>query len=114
MPYIDVTTNISLGEEKTGALKSDPARGLAASFPGKTENWLMLNFRENAAMYFAGDAAPCAMIDVHLFGAQAKKNYDAMTSGVTKLVAETCGIPENRIYIKYAEYDKWGWNGSNF
>ena len=24
------------------------------------------------------------------------------------------GIPADRVYVKYTEYDKWGWNGSNF
>ena len=54
------------------------------------------------------------MIDVSIFGSQLKKNYDKMTAAVTELVAKECAIPAARIYVKYTEYDKWGWNGSNF
>ena len=114
MPYIDVHTNTELPREKTEALKSEIARVLADSFPGKTENWLMLRFNGGEDMFFGGSAAPCAMIDVFIFGAQAKKNYDKMTAAVTELIAEECAIPAERIYVKYTECDKWGWNGGNF
>ena len=114
MPYIDVHANIALPEEKTEILKSRIARVLADSFPGKTENWLMLKFRGDEDIYFAGTAEPCAMVDVAIFGPQSKKNYDKMTEAVTDLVAGECGIPADRIYVKYTEFDKWGWNGGNF
>ena len=114
MPYIDVRSNITLVPEKTEQLKTDLARVLADSFPGKTENWLMLAFRGGEDMYFAGSAEPCAMVDVSIFGSQLKKNYDRMTKAVCALLEETCGIPADRVYVKYTEYDKWGWNGSNF
>ena len=67
-----------------------------------------------AGICCAGSDAPCCMIDVSIFGGQAKKNYDKMTTAVTELIAEECAIPAERIYVKYTEYDKWGWNGSNF
>ena len=54
------------------------------------------------------------MVDVSIFGPQTKKNYGKMTAAVTDLIAEACGIPADRIYVKYTEYDKWGWNGGNF
>ena len=114
MRYIDIRTNVTLLPEKTEALKSSVAKALAASFPGKTENWLMIGLSGGETLYFAGSDAPCCMIDVSIFGAQSQKNYDKMTAAVTELVAKECAIPANRIYVKYAEYDKWGWNGSNF
>ena len=54
------------------------------------------------------------MVDVSIFGPQTKKNYGKMTAAVTDLIAKACGIPADRIYVKYTEYDKWGWNGGNF
>ena len=42
MPYIDIKTNITITKEKTDILKAELADVLASSFPGKTENWLML------------------------------------------------------------------------
>ncbi len=114
MPYIDIHTNTALPAEQTAELKTAFAKVLEASFPGKTEPWLMLNFHGNEDMYFAGTAEPCAMVDVALFGAQNKKNYDKMTAAVCALLSQKCAISSDRIYVKYVEYDKWGWNGGNF
>ena len=38
--------------------------------------------------------------------------YDV--AAVCALIEAECGIPASRVYVKYTEYDKWGWNGSNF
>ena len=51
MPYIDIHANTDLSREKTAELKSEIARVLADSFPGKTENWLMLKFSGGEDMF---------------------------------------------------------------
>jgi hypothetical protein len=114
MPYIEFKTNTSLDHNQKELLKSKTAEILAASFPGKTENWLMIRFDSQSDMYFGGSDAPCMMIDVSIFGAQKSSGYDKMTSSMCTLISNECGIPENKVYIKYTEYDKWGWNGGNF
>lgn len=114
MPYITVTTNQTLGADKTAALKAKIAKALSDSMPGKTENWLMLRFDGGQEMFFGGSGAPCLMADVCVFGKQSKENYAKMTAAVTKILSEDCEVPAERIYVKYTEYDKWGWNGSNF
>ena len=114
MPYIDLKTNVKLPKETTELLKSEIAGILSNSFPGKTENWLMLNFTGDSTMYFAGSDAPCMFVDVAIFGSQTDKSYDKMTAALTDLLTKTCGIPANRLYVKYAEVFHWGWNGSNF
>ncbi len=114
MPYIDIHANTDLSREKTAELKSEIARVLADSFPGKTENWLMVRVSAGETMFFAGSPAPCMMVDICLFGAQSKANYQKMTAAVCRLAGDECGIPADRVYVKYTEYDQWGWNGSNF
>ena len=114
VPYIDITTNASLTPEVIESLKSKIADALAASFPGKTENWLMVRVSAGETMFFAGSPAPCMMVDVAIFGAQSKTGYQKMTAAVCALAGDECGLPADRVYVKYTEYDKWGWNGSNF
>ena len=114
MPYIDIHANTELSREKTAELKSEIARVLADSFPGKTENWLMVRVSAGETMFFAGSPAPCMMVDVAIFGAQSKTGYQKMTAAVCPLAEDECGLPADRVYVKYTEYDKWGWNGSNF
>lgn len=114
MPYIDVKSNIVLTKEKTALLKAEFAEILASSFPGKTENWLMMSFTGEADMYFAGSDAPCMMVDIAIFGSQSDVSYDKMTAGVCSLIEKECAVPANRVYVKYREYDRWGWNNMNF
>ena len=114
MPYIELSTNSALHPGQADALKAKLAAVLADSFPGKTENWLMVKLADKCAMYFAGSPDPCAMVDISVFGAQSKAAYQKMTAAVCALIEAECGIPASRVYVKYTEYDKWGWNGSNF
>lgn len=114
MPYIDISTNASLAPDAIASLKSKIAEALAASFPGKTENWLMVRVSDGETMFFAGSPAPCMMVDIAIFGAQSKAGYQKMTAAVCLLAEKECGIPADRVYVKYTECDKWGWNGSNF
>lgn len=93
MPYIELKTNIALTHEKEDFLKSKIADVLASSFPGKTENWLMVRFDRRSEMYFGGSEAPCMMIDVSIFGKQDKSGYDKMTAAACELIEKECGHP---------------------
>ncbi len=114
MPYITVQTNLTVIKEKCDAIKEKLAVALADAFPGKTEEWLMLKMEDNITMYFAGTTAPCVMVNVDIFGKQSASGYDKMTSSVCEIISGVTGVPKNRMYVKYSEYDHWGWNGSNF
>lgn len=107
-------TNITVAKEKEQNLKAQIAEILADSFPGKSENWLMLRFTDEERMYFAGNDAPCAMLRVALFGKASAASYDKMTDAVCSLLEKELGIPANRVYVKYEEVSHWGWNNSNF
>ncbi|MBQ3602642.1 MAG: hypothetical protein IJA02_02235 [Clostridia bacterium] len=113
MPYISTKTNITVSKEQEIALKT--AFGKAIELvPGKSERWLMLDFSDNRRLWFVGDDAPAAMLEVEIFGAASASAYDALTAELTDKVSETLGIPASRIYVKYEEIGNWGWNGSNF
>ena len=114
MPYIEIKTNINLTKEQDEVIKSRAAGILAASFPGKTENWLMVNIEGGHEMYFAGSDGACMMIDVAIFGKQSSDGYDKMTRDMCAFIDEEFGIAKDRVYIKYSEYTHWGWNGVNF
>ncbi|MBE6541521.1 MAG: hypothetical protein E7672_03640 [Ruminococcaceae bacterium] len=114
MPLITAQTNIIFAKEKEIKLKSDLAVALAESFPGKTENWLMINFEYGCSMYFGGSDAPCMVVTIEIFGKQTTESYDKMTEKTCQLISSVCGIPSDRIYVKYAEVERWGWNGRNF
>ena len=114
MPDITGQTNSSFEKEKEVRLKSELAKILAECVPGKTENWLMINFEYGCSMYFAGSDAPCMLVSIEIFGTQADHSFEMMTEKTCDLFSSVCGIPANRIYVKYDEVDRWGWDGKNF
>ena len=113
MPYIEVKTNTAITKEQEITVKSKIAEILVASFPAKTENWLMVDITEKSHMYHAGLDTPCAMIEVAIAGKGTAEAFEKMTDGLCALVEKELGIPADRVYVKYEEVTYWGWNGSN-
>ena len=106
MPYIETTSNVSIPGRKEQVIK-DRMGDAIEKIPGKTESWLMLSFRDNAAMYFKGTDAPCAICQVKLFGGSAtEEDYAALTEALTDILREELDIDSDRIYVTYEEI--WG------
>ncbi len=114
MPFIDTKLNIRLTEEKEAILKKRLGEAISV-FPGKSEYWLMLNFTDNARMWFRGYRQfPIAMVEVKLFGSADEETCAAMTKILCELFQEELGITPDHVYVKYEFTDCWGWNGENF
>lgn len=110
MPFIRTSTNVSIDDNKIMNLKNK--YGVAITTMGKTENWLMLEFNDNAKMFFAGSSEPLAFVDVKTYGNP--NNSNAMTHELTKIINEELGIDSSRIYVSYQGINDWGYNGNNF
>ncbi len=113
MPYINVKTNAAVPAQKAETIKSALGQAITA-IPGKSENWLMVGIEAGQMLWFQGSDAPAAIVEVTIYGSAAASAYDAMTGKVTSILNDALGIAPNRIYVKYAETEHWGWNGSNF
>ena len=114
MPFINTKTNISITPAQETRLKTDFGKAISL-IPGKSESWLMLNFEPESHMYFRGDgAAPCAIIEVKIYGSASRTAYDNLTEKLTYIVNDVLSVPTDRIYIKYDEVQNWGYNGNNF
>ncbi len=113
MPYIETKTNALISKQKEIQLKESFAKAIEL-IPGKSEQWLMLNFSDNERIWFSGDDSPSAILKVEIFGSASNSSYDALTAELTDIVSSVLEISPSRIYIKYDEINNWGWNGSNF
>ena len=114
MPFINLKTTKEISKENEAILRADFGEKIAL-IPGKSENWLMLNFEDNCRMAFRGEATPdIAMIEVELFGGASESAYERLTAALTASVERTLGIRPDRIYVKYEEISTWGYNGGNF
>ena len=111
MPYIEVTANTPIPEEKREIIKSRLGKDI--SFLGKSEVWLMISFHDNSPMYFSGTDKPAAIVSVDLLGSARTDAYNKLTASVTETIVEQLSIPADRIFVKYSEYKHWGYNGAN-
>lgn len=113
MPFIEVKTNVPVAADTAAQLKAGLGKAITA-IPGKSETWLMVNICGGQMMYFQGTDAPCAMVEVKLYGGASSSAYQAMTERTTDVVSACLNVPAGRIYVKYDEVEHWGMGGSNF
>ena len=107
MPYIELKTTVSISPEKSQSLKAAFGKAIEC-FPGKSESWLM-------DMYFKGsNKTDCAMVSVDLLGKVSSSASEKMTSVLCGVLSEELSLAPDRIYVKYAGFSDWGWNGGNF
>lgn len=114
MPFINSKISVPVSKEKREVIKGKLGQAIT-NIPGKSENWLMVGFEDNYDLYFQGNQnGPSAFIEVKVFGSFSEQAADNMTAALCDLYEEELQIPKNRIYVKYEEVSKWGWNGNNF
>ncbi len=113
MPFINTKLNIPLPAEKEAAIKARLGEAITL-FPGKSEYWLMLNFTDNAHMWFRGyNNFPVAYVEIQLFGTATEDACAKMTQTVCTIFKEELGISPEHIYVKYEFVPVWGWNYEN-
>ncbi len=114
MPYIETKTTVKVSREQEIKLKEELGKAIEL-FPGKNESWLMLNLIDGCHMAFKGTLEPdIAIVEIDIFGSSTDAAFDAVTDCVCTVLNNVLGIPKDRIYVKYREVDRWGWNGQNF
>lgn len=113
MPFIELKTSVSISKEKEAELKSAFGEAIAI-IPGKSEQWLMLNFCDEQRMWFKGSDEACAILEIKIYGGSSAKNYDKLTAELTEIVSDKLEILSDRIYVKYDEIEYWGYAGGNF
>ena len=113
MPFIRVTANVPVSEGQAEKIKTLLGQAIEI-IPGKSEGWLMVQVEGEKALWMAGSDAPAAIAEVSVYGGADAQDYSAMTGRVCDILDSALDIPADRVYVKYAETEHWGWNGSNF
>ena len=113
MPFITTKTNTEITKEQEASIKEK--LGEAITLLGKSESWLMLDFKDNCRLWFKGDnTKKIAFVEIALFGKASPSQYDAMTEKVCEIISEELSVSSDCIYVKYEEVSNWGYNGFNF
>lgn len=114
MPFINTKTTVTIDKEKKDILTAAIGQ-ITQECLGKTENWLMTGYEDNADLYFQGkqDQA-AAYVEVKLYGNSSADAYSQMTTKMCDLYEKELGISADHLYITYYPTTNWGWNRINF
>ncbi|MGQ9871426.1 phenylpyruvate tautomerase MIF-related protein [Leptodesmis sp.] len=116
MPLIKVQTSVAKPEpsQVESLLKTLSAR--LAKHTGKPESYVMTAFEAGVPMTFGGTLDPVCYVEVKSVGSMSPAQTKAMSQDFCQTINQAIAVPENRIYIEFADAkgSMWGWNGSTF
>jgi len=114
MPYISTHVSTSLPPEKEISIKEKLGKAIEL-IPGKSEQWLMVEFRDDCRLYFRGkNDQPAAFVEVKALGNITDDASEKLTAAICGILYEELNISQDHIYVKYETTRQWGWNGMNF
>ena len=91
MPFIKAKVSCSISEQQERELKTRMGKAIEL-VPGKTEEYLLLEFEDNARPWLRGsNEEPVAYIEAAIFGDELHYGYDALTAEITKAFNEVWG-----------------------
>jgi phenylpyruvate tautomerase len=75
----------------------------------------MVAVQHGRTMSFAGDSAPCAMMQLKSLGLPEQQTAE-FSESLCNFLNQQTGIPTNRIYIEFSgpERHMWGWDKRTF
>jgi phenylpyruvate tautomerase PptA (4-oxalocrotonate tautomerase family) len=114
MPLVKIETSIVLSEEKRQGLLACLSKTVAEAI-GKPEQYVMAAMSE-ADIQMSGTPGDAAFVDIRSIGGLTDDVIRTLAQKVCKLLADSLGIPANRIYLNFTDIaaSHWGWNGSTF
>jgi phenylpyruvate tautomerase PptA (4-oxalocrotonate tautomerase family) len=114
MPYLAVRTNQAVEPDQIGPLLRKLTKTVADGL-GKSEDYVMVSIHDASPMLFAGSDAPLAYLELKSIG-MPKERTTALSASLCALVGERLNVPQDRIYIEFADAQRymWGWNGGTF
>ena len=91
------------------------ASRLVAEQLGKPERYVMVALQVDVPMLFAGTDEPLAYAELKSIGLPIGATEE-LSAAICHLLQETLAVPQERIYIEFADAPRrmWGWNGGTF
>ncbi|MEM7553126.1 MAG: phenylpyruvate tautomerase MIF-related protein [Cyanobacteria bacterium P01_A01_bin.84] len=116
MPLIKVQTSVSSPETTTVESMLKGLSAKLAKHTGKPESYVMTAFEAEVPMTFGGNTDPTCYIEIKSVGTMKSEQTKAMSQDFCQDIKQALGVPQNRIYIEFADAKghMWGWNGNTF
>ncbi len=116
MPLIKVQTSTAAPEQQQTEHLLKTLSASLAKHLGKPESYVMTAFEPGTTMTFGGTTEPTCYVEIKSVGTMNPEQTKAMSQEFCQQLGDTFNIPENRIYIEFADAkgSMWGWNSSTF
>lgn len=114
MPLIRMEVPAQLEEEQKKRIMSEASAAVSRN-TGKPELYVMVTISK-ADFMLAGEAKPCAFVDVRGIGGVNSKNNRGITSDICSLLQKELSISPDCIYVTFTDVpgQNWGHNGTTF
>ena len=113
MPYFNIKTNAELSKVDAAAVVKAASKFCAEAL-GKPEGYVEVAL-QSCAMSFAGDAAPCAIVELWSIGLP-KDAPKKLTPQICDFLGKKLNVKKDRIYINFQNINGafWGHNDQTF
>lgn len=114
MPYLKISTNISLDKESKISLATKGSV-LLSQILNKPESYIMVEVKSNSTILFAGKTDAAAYLELKSIGLP-ESGTKALSAQLCDYISTQLEVPSDRIYIEFSSAAKhlWGWNNSTF
>ncbi|MEM9137001.1 MAG: phenylpyruvate tautomerase MIF-related protein [Cyanobacteria bacterium P01_F01_bin.42] len=116
MPLLKVQSSITSPAQDQVQSLLKVLSGKLAGHLNKSENYVMTAFEGAVPMTFGGTDDPACYVEIKSVGTMSAQQTQAMSSEFCQEIEKNLGVPQNRIYIEFADARgaMWGWNGTTF
>jgi phenylpyruvate tautomerase len=114
MPLLKLETTVVLTDDKRKALLPALSKILAET-TGKPEDYVMITLSQSAIL-MSGKTGDAAFVDIRGIGGLSDDVNRRLSQKVCRLLNESLGVPQDRIYLNFTELEasNWGWKGNTF
>jgi phenylpyruvate tautomerase len=114
MPLLKLETTAGLSDDKRKALLAALSK-IVAETVGKPEDYVMVTVSQ-AAILMSGKPGEAAFVDLRSIGGLSHEVNRQLSQKLCRLLHESLGVPESRIYLNFADVaaSNWGWKGATF
>ena len=116
MPLVKIHHSNKLYKSDFDFLSKSLSKSIALIL-GKSEDYIMVIFQCSDFQCFGTVSnSPSAFVELKNVGVFAPDVTSHLTAVVTKLLVESLGLCQKRVYIDFqsSERHQWGWNGETF
>lgn len=114
MPYLKLQSNCEIDPKQQPDLLATLSRTVSEAL-GKSENYVMIVLDTAKPMFFAGNDAPAAFLELKSLGLPDERTAE-LSAALCEALEGHLGIPAARVYVEFAAPARhlWGWNGRTF